>query len=677
MALLAPLFLAALAALAIPVVLHLSQRARKEPVRFPSLAFVRRVPFKTTERRRLRDRLLLLLRLVALALVVFAFTRPLLERGPLAGNGVSAAREVVILLDRSASMAYGDHWDQARDAVRRVTQGLGPDDRATLVLFAGTPEVTGPPTGDPVQLEAYLAGARPEGGATRYGPALDLARDLIEQSTLPRKSVVLITDFQRVGWDGRVDRRLPAGTALEAVSVGEDEPANLAVTGVTLERAPEDGGRVTVTARVANLGGREARVQARLGTESQVVHEAEARVAAGEVALVRFPAIPLPVTPTPAWVRIDEDRLPADDISRFVLRPIPRIAVLVVEPSGASDREVLYLRRALAIGQDPVFDATPRTSPTVADVNAADVVVLNDAPFPSGEAGRALSRSIESGRGLLWVMGPRAGTVPQSLRAALGSVSGAPVDRLTARGGAMGIADYGHPMFAPYRDVRGGDYGAVRVYRYRRLVAPDSGRVLAWMDDGSPILVESRLDQGRVLIWGSDFGNTWNDLPVRGVFLPTVHEAVRYLWGRREAPVSYQVGQVLDLTELEPPEATELVLEAPDGSRTPLATDARDPVPLPSAGFYTLRPLAGGTGVPIAANLDPAESDLTPLDRTAFLEATSGVGEGETSAGTTLGLSAAERERRQRLWWYAALAALVVLAAESLLAGVRTRGVGA
>ena len=92
MALLAPLFLAALGALAIPLVLHLSQRARKEPVRFPSLAFVRRVPFKTTERRRLRDRLLLMLRLLVLALLVFAFTRPLLEGGPLGGAGVVPAR---------------------------------------------------------------------------------------------------------------------------------------------------------------------------------------------------------------------------------------------------------------------------------------------------------------------------------------------------------------------------------------------------------------------------------------------------------------------------------------------------------------------------------------------------------------------------------------------------------
>jgi hypothetical protein len=349
--------------------------------------------------------------------------------------------------------------------------------------------------------------------------------------------------------------------------------------------------------------------------------------------------------------------------------------VLLVEPRGASDREVLYLRRALAIGQDPLLVATPRSQPTPADVAAADVVVLNDAPYPAGETGRTLTRAVEDGRGLLWVMGARAGAVPSALRAALGSVGAMPVDRLSERGGSIGIADYGHPIFAPYRDAHGGDYGAVHVYRYRRLVRPDSGRVLVWMDDGSPILVESRYGGGRVLLWGSDFGNAWNDLPVRGVFLPTVHEAVRYLAARTEPPPSYEAGQMVDVADLTLPDG-ELVLEAPDGSRMSLGTDVPGPIPLASAGFYTLRPLRGGRGVPVAANLDPAESDLTALDRTAFLQATSG-GEGERAGGATSGLTIAERERRQRLWWYVALAALAVLAAESLFAGVRARGVGA
>jgi hypothetical protein len=674
--LLAPLFLAALAAVAIPLVLHLTQRARRDPVRFPSLAFVRRVQFRTTERRRLRDRLLLLLRVTALALLVFAFARPFLAHGPLAVSDAANARDVVVLLDRSASMAYGDHWDRAQAEVRRVAEGLGPDDRATLVPFAATPEMAGPATGDPAQLAASLAQVRPDGGATRYGPALDLVRDLVEQSTLPRHEVVLVTDFQKSAWDGRADR-LPAGTALRTVSVGEEPVDNVAVTGVTLQRSAGAGGRVAVTARVTNLGRHEVGVRARLGTDQQALKDTTVRIAAGDVSLVRFAPIALPRTPTAGWVRVDADRLPVDDERRFVLRPIPRIAVLLVEPPGAAEREVLYLRRALAIGEDPVLAATVRSAPTARDVDAAEVVVLNDAPFPAGDAGRALQRLVAAGAGLLWAMGPHAGAVPGALRPVLGTVSAQPVDRLSSHGGALAVADYAHPIFAPYREARGGDYGAVRVYRYRRLSPPDSASVLAWMDDGSPVLTELRLGAGRVVVWGSDFGNVWNNLPVRAVFLPTVHETIRYLARHREPRASYDAGQALDLDAVERPAGSELVLEAPDGSRTPVPSDAARPLALPAAGFYTLRPLAGGTGVPVAANLDPAESDLAQLDRGAFEAAVRGESEDGGRAGTPAGLTLAERERRQRLWWYLALAALLVLATESLLAGVRPRGIGA
>ncbi|MDH4350217.1 MAG: VWA domain-containing protein [Gemmatimonadota bacterium] len=678
MALLAPLFLLGLAAVAVPVILHLSQRARRDPVRFPSLAFVRRVPFKTTERRRIRDRLLFALRGIALILLAIAFARPFLERGALGTAGVAAAREIVILLDGSASMGYGDRWSRAQDAVRNVARTLGPEDRATVVLFAGVPSVLGPPTGDPVQLEGYLAGIEPRGAATRYEPALDLARDLIEQSDRPQRAVVLITDFQRVGWDGQADLRLPAGTVLDAIAVGDDEVQNLAVVGVTLQRSPERGGRVTIAARVANLGGRDAEVRVRLGTGEQTLHELPTRVPVGEVALVQFPDIALPTAATPGWVAVTEDALAIDDVRRFVLRPIPRIAVLVVEGRGAGEREVLYVRRALAIGRDPALVATVRTTPGPDDVREADVVVLNDAPFPTGETGRALRRFLEEGGGVLWAMGPRARAIPEDLRDRLGRVGGQPVDRLSARGGVLGIADYGHPIFAPYRNMRGSDYGAVRVYRYWRVETADSARILAWTDDGAPILTESRVGTGRVVLWASDFGNTWNDLAVRAVFLPTVHEAVRYLSGHKEPPASHAIGQMLEPEDLGVDTATvELVLEAPDGSRFPIGEDRRSPAPLSQAGFYTLRPLAGGIGVPFAVNLDPAESDLAQLDRPAFLAAVAGSEDGPPVTTASLSLSAEERERRQRLWWYVGLVALAILVTESLLAGVRPRGIGA
>src|SRR6185437_11611465 len=98
---LAPAFLAGLAAIAVPVIIHLIHRERKVVVEFPSLMFLQRIPYKSVRRQKIRHLLLLLLRCFAILLLVAAFARPFFQhrKAVISGTG---ARELVVLLDRSA-----------------------------------------------------------------------------------------------------------------------------------------------------------------------------------------------------------------------------------------------------------------------------------------------------------------------------------------------------------------------------------------------------------------------------------------------------------------------------------------------------------------------------------------------------------------------------------------------
>src|SRR2546430_10939331 len=127
---LTPAFLIGVGALAIPVLIHLIQRERKRVIEFPSLMFLRRIPYQSVRRRRIRHWLLLAMRAAALALIVLAFARPFFRQNALAAAAAAGgAREVVILLDQSSSMGYADHWQKAQDAARAIVRGLGNDDR--------------------------------------------------------------------------------------------------------------------------------------------------------------------------------------------------------------------------------------------------------------------------------------------------------------------------------------------------------------------------------------------------------------------------------------------------------------------------------------------------------------------------------------------------------------------
>src|SRR5688572_4712263 len=158
MSFVAPLLFVALGALAIPVLLHLTQREKKQIVHFPALMFVRRIPYQSVRRRKIHSWLLLMVRLAALALIVLAFARPLIQRDDAAPIG-AGAREVVVLLDNSYSMGFGNHWQQASDAARAEFAKLNPADRGSLVLFSSGAEIQLRSTPEKDRLNAAIATA--------------------------------------------------------------------------------------------------------------------------------------------------------------------------------------------------------------------------------------------------------------------------------------------------------------------------------------------------------------------------------------------------------------------------------------------------------------------------------------------------------------------------------------
>src|SRR5215207_9093362 len=251
---LAPAFLAGLAAIAVPVIIHLIHRERKVVVEFPSLMFLQRIPYRSVRRQKLRHLLLLLLRCLALALLVAAFARPFVERRRAAITSVGA-REVVVLLDRSSSMAYAGRWAKAKDAAKKVVSGLSAGDHATLVLFASDAAVASEPMATPDRIIAAINAATLSAEGTRYTAPLKLASQIIGASTLPRREVVLISDYQKIGWVNHNEIVFPKGTVVTPVDLGGGASSDVAIAQVTTDRdSTGDRDQVRVAARLINTG---------------------------------------------------------------------------------------------------------------------------------------------------------------------------------------------------------------------------------------------------------------------------------------------------------------------------------------------------------------------------------------------------------------------------------------
>ncbi len=673
MSFIAPLFFVALAALAIPVLIHLIQREKKQILRFPSLMFVQRVPYKSIQRRRIHNWLLLMVRLAALALIILAFARPFFERQDLAPTG-TGAREVVVLLDQSYSIGYADRWERARSAAYDAINGLGAADRGSVVLFSSGAEIalrsTAP--GEQERLTAAVAAAKPTDGATRYAPALKVAGSILAESPLPRREVFLISDFQRGGWRGEEGARLPEGSKVTPVLIGGGTDApNVSVTAVSLARSTfSNQERVAVTAVVVNRGTRSL-------TNGQLVLEIGGRpiqterldVEAASSASVTFAPVSLASSNMRGTVRAGADALAADNAFNFVISPAQPVRVVVVDRGGTGSA-TLYLTRALAIGDAPRFETTVRQPDAVSDddLRRASLVILNDIAVPAA-LGRRLARFVDAGGGLFVALGPRAAW-PQEEADILPAALQAPVDRTRGDAARIGALEYGHPVFEPFRAPRSGDFAAARIYGYRTVAPVPSAQVLARFDAGAPALLERRTGTGRVLLWTSTLDSAWSDFPLKPVFLPFIHRAARHLSAYAEPAPWSTVGQVLDASlgaAASRPGGG--VVVTPSGRQVPIDEEGSEVLELTEQGFYELRTRAGeGVALVVASNVDSAESDLTAMDpKEIVAAATSGPGDGSGARAAGVPLPPEAQERSQRLWWYLLCIGVLLLGADTLI----------
>jgi hypothetical protein len=666
--LLAPFFLAGLALLAIPVWIHLRHREQREPVRFPSLMFLRRIPFRESRRQQIHHWFLFLLRVGLIVLLAMAFARPVFRGAEGAGASPSGARDVVILLDRSGSMQHGDRWSRAQAEALAVVDGLGRGDRATVVPFAEEAVAATAAESDLNLLRAAIRELQPSAGVTRYGNAIRAARDQLAGSDRARREVVLVSDFQRRGWEGEELERLPPGTTLRVANVADSTGSTSGVVGVQLEQQPGPRPSVRITARVTSSGA--------ISSEELAVtlvmdgRDAETRRLrpTGTTTTVSFG----PVTPASAdftgAVRLAPDALPVDDVFHFAGRTARPLRVLLVEPADLTQGKP-FLGRALGVGA-PAIETVIRSAFRGSELAGSGLVVFNEVPIPGGDAARRLRDFVAAGGGVIIVLGDQGAWPSDFLPARAGQTA----DRAEVEGGRLGIEEASHPIFAVFRDVRGGDLAGVRVFRQRALQA-DSMAVLARFDDGSPALAEGRIGRGRVLVLATALDNVWNDLPIQPIFVPLMHTMARYAAQVVEGRPAWTIGQVATLGAASLDNAEAVIVVAPSGLRRRMELSGGPlAVSLEEAGVYQVRePGVGGTLLAsLAANPDPVESDLTGLDP-ADLATAVGAPPGSAVPLVDGDPFMPAEHPGSRIWWLLAAAAALIMVSEIVVAARTAR----
>jgi len=655
-----PWFLAGAVAVGLPIWLHLLKRHKTDPKLFPSLMFFEFRETSSVKHRRLDHILLFVLRTLMILLLALLFASPFIRRSAAAADG---KKLTVVAIDRSFSMRDGDRLARAKEQAQQVVANLKPGDQAQVIALAGQVQSLTQVVNDPGALRAAVAAVQPGDGRASYGELARYLRTLSEGQKMPLE-VHLVSDMQKSAMPpGFTDLRLAPSTTLVFHPVGAPEK-NWTVENVVAPRRVFDPKRVKIQVTVAGFATPAAKRNVTLLLNGRELQSKTVDVPENGRAQVEFLGLEAPYGFSKGEVRIDAaDSLPGDDHYFFSTERTDPRKVLFID-DGRRPRAELYFRTALDSSGDGGFQMDTQRPESAAAANLSNFAfaVMNDPASVPQNLESALEHYVSAGGSLLVALGPGSAVLPRVpvLDEAIQASSYA------GRDGDLFLTvtdiDSGHPALRSVDRFNG-----VKFYQAIHVTATKS-RVLAKLNDGTPLVLERSIGEGKVLAFTSTFDNVLNDLPIHASWVPFVAQTALYLGGGgAEQPVNVPVDSYVELRTGDGKGAAAEVLD-PDGKRVlslEEAVKARN-FALDREGFYEIKTAAGRRSL-IAAHADRRESDLATIPpETLDLWKGTGSSDSTPSGGVPGATDAADKP--WGLWPYILLLLLGVAVAESVVA---------
>lgn len=731
MTLAAPWMLWGLAGLALPIVIHLMDRARSSPQDWPCLRFLKIAHEHSAQRTRLKNILVLLARCLLLALIVMAMAQPYIQREGWA-QPADLPTTLVIVLDNSFSMgcrdgaanATGDEtrFDRAKKLALAQLANLKINDQVALVLASDrTTALTPRPTRDiehvrqlitdlkvsqrPTNLGAALAGAFAVGQLDHQEAGRD--QDDVEPMLLNRRRawrhVLLITDMQRSAWDPLIRSKLMDQVTdplpLTVVAVGNPQTGNRFVRQARMRGIA--GGTLDVEVEIASdrtRGAAASGAKATLWIDGRIAGSPEPVPAAARKIRLIAP-LPSPGSHS-CMVQIDEDALPIDDTYYFSINigSAGRLVVVDGDPSNiARLAETFYLRAALATivargGNMTVEQLAPEQLGETS-LTGAGCLILANVPQLDGSALANVENFLRAGGNVFVALGDQIDVehynrdwkfLPLKLDRPLGG-------HARTRAYGMFIDAPAHPIIAGDLDVTAARF--FQIIGSNPLTLRDGGTMIATFSNGSPALAEAPFgqrdqDAGKVLLFTSSVDADWSNLPHRRTFVPLVDRIVSHFTrkrltlraGRIHEPIRFAGPRTMNhrpITVMAPDKRSQTLNAALDPKTEQAVVDYRD---TNQVGIYQVQADADFAIDPLfAVNVDTRESILTRIDSTTLQKAfgehpvrfmqvqTDDLSRWQVSTGEQL------QKDRTELWPWLLVAAFIVFVMETFLANLFTR----
>lgn len=631
-------------AVGLPILVHWLTRPR--PVRLPlsTVRFVREAVHQRRAIHRLRDWIILALRTLAVLLLAWAFSRPLLGGRELLDDGEAGQVARVVVLDVSQSMGAVqrgiESFERARATAAEHLDGRS-GLRAGLILAGAQPQhAFDSLSSNLAELRRELAEARPRPERCDAQQALIAAAELLGSAAgeAPRRELIVVTDLQASNWKTADFSVLPSDTVIRLESIaGHQVPGNLAVLRAGVVGRAESGRPVRLEVEVGNYSDtpRTVSVEVTLGPASYLL---EGLCPVGGTTVLTTDA----AVHEAGWLRGEarlvgvEDAMMADNARAFVVEARPRATYGLVtrEDADRVPSSSYYLERALApqAGRESAAgERVVRIAPSQIHrevLAGTDLLVIDRPGRLTAEAVNLLAAMVIRGKPMIYVASESTDADNLSLLSqAVGGdmtlpVEFAPASARQSRRGLM-LAQYRRdvPPFSVFGPQAASIIEPLRLTRGLDSRAIDAGLrddVLAVYSDGTAGLVWTACGAGSLAVLNVDLAES--NLAQSTAFVPLLGELAGHPVARHGPAAGRSCGEPMTLwLPAEAGAAAGLTLLGDTAESRELGELVDEPTGVVwrwshagPPGVYEVQ-REGRTLLAVATGIPAEESDLRPL----------------------------------------------------------------
>lgn len=547
MSFLNPFLLLALAAVAVPLLIHLINFRKPKKVRFSTLAFFQSLKTSALRRIRIKQWLLLALRALAILMLALALARPFLPSEFGGTAEPSQSRAIGIMIDNSPSMdqidQHGPYIDQVKRIARQIIEQAGSEDWIFVEVTNGA--AMDLPAFSPRAVYTHLDEVEVLNAGNFIKDNMSGLRYRLEQAPQPIKQFFLLTDGQATQFAPFEENgNEVAESVLQVVTVGGDVQANTAITNVELEGTLMSSDQpVLLKVFVKNYGDTDVQNHfLSLEREGEIEGQHAVILSPGEESAYLF-EVSADEGSVNRTLILEGDELTFDNRRYVTLQMPEKRRILLIRGERRS-------RSGFTSYLDPMIDAAVTNSELLeverrnwegALTNRQenwDAVILDGVHEIPEYALEELTVFVQQGGGVFLL--PAADGNLRSYNRFLERTHAGQFSDL--RGGygtfepidQIGTLREGHPVLEDIFDKSEEEDLRINLpdlyYYYQLDSTPSGGRyIILNSTTGYPILTEQQFGSGKVMISSIGADPGWSNFPIKPLFAPLFYRTVLYL----------------------------------------------------------------------------------------------------------------------------------------------------